>query len=104
MSNNMTHFDLNYILSPFQHGFRSKLCYETQLLSFTTEIFDNWMMENRLWILVKHLKKKVDLIALFVSNCVLPIFTAFLSGILGPAEIHIENRFKTATETYYVMS
>ena len=37
----MTHFDANDILSPFQHGFRSKHSCKTQLTSFTQEIFDN---------------------------------------------------------------
>ena len=41
VSNIMTHFDSNDILSPFQHGFRSKHSCETQLISFTQEIFDN---------------------------------------------------------------
>ena len=41
VSNIMTHFDSNNILSPFQHGFRSKHSCETQLISFTQEFFDN---------------------------------------------------------------
>ena len=41
VSNIMTHFDSNDILSPFQHGFCSKHSCETQLISFTQEIFDN---------------------------------------------------------------
>ena len=34
-------FDSNNLLSPFQHGFRSKHSCETQLVNFTQEIFDN---------------------------------------------------------------
>ena len=43
MSNIMTHFDSNdmTVLSPLQHGFRSKHSCETQLISFTQAIFDN---------------------------------------------------------------
>ena len=44
VSNIMTHFDSNNLLTPFQHGFRSKHSCETQLISFTQEIFDN--LEN----------------------------------------------------------
>ena len=40
----MIHFDSNNLLTPFQHGFRSKHSCETQLISFTQEIFDN--LEN----------------------------------------------------------
>ena len=41
VSNIMTHFDSNDILSPFQHGFRSKHSCGAQLISFTQEIFDS---------------------------------------------------------------
>ena len=44
VTNIMTHFDSNNLLSPFQHGFRSKHSCETQLVNFTQEIFDN--LEN----------------------------------------------------------
>ena len=44
VSNIMTHFDSNNLLNPFQHGFRSKHSCESQLVSFTQEIFDN--LEN----------------------------------------------------------
>ena len=44
VSNIMTHFDSNNLLSPFQHGFRSKHSCETQLVNFTQELFDN--LEN----------------------------------------------------------
>ena len=44
VSNTMTHFDSNNLLSPFQHGFRSKHSCETQLVNFTQGFFDN--LEN----------------------------------------------------------
>ena len=44
VSNIMTHFDSNNLLNSFQHGFRSKHSCESQLVSFTQEIFDN--LEN----------------------------------------------------------
>lgn len=36
----MNHLDNHNLLYPLQHGFRSKLSCETQLLTFTQEIFD----------------------------------------------------------------
>ena len=44
VSNFMTHFDSNNLLSHFQHGFRSKHSSETQLVNFTQAIVDN--LEN----------------------------------------------------------
>ena len=44
VSNIMSYFDSQNILSPQQHGFRSKHSCETQLIGFTQEISDN--MEN----------------------------------------------------------
>ena len=44
VSNIMTHFDSNDLLSPFQNGFRSKHNCETQLVNFTQEVFEN--LEN----------------------------------------------------------
>ena len=44
VSNIITHFDSQNLLNSFQHGFRSKHSCETQLVSFTQEIFDN--LEN----------------------------------------------------------
>ena len=37
----MNHLDNHNLLYPLQHGFRSKLSCETQLLTFTQEIFDS---------------------------------------------------------------
>ena len=44
VSNIMTDFDSNNLLSPFQNGFRSKHSCKTQLVNFTQDIFDN--LEN----------------------------------------------------------
>ncbi|XP_053402890.1 uncharacterized protein LOC128558090 [Mercenaria mercenaria] len=41
VSNIMHHLDSYNLLTPFQHGFRSKHSCEPQLLSFAQEIFDN---------------------------------------------------------------
>ena len=41
VSNLMTFFDKNNILSPYQHGFRSGHSCETQLINFTQELYSN---------------------------------------------------------------
>jgi hypothetical protein len=41
VSNIMSFYDKHDILSKFQHGFRSKLICEIQLISFTQEVHDN---------------------------------------------------------------
>lgn len=38
----MSHYDEHDILSPYQHGFRSKHSCETQLIGFFHEVQDNW--------------------------------------------------------------
>ena len=57
VSNIMKHFDSNDLLSPFQQSFRSKHSCETQLVSFTQEIFDN--LED---------SKQTDLIVIYFSK------------------------------------
>ena len=37
----MKNFNKHNLLNPFQRGFRSKHSFETQLIGFTQEIFDN---------------------------------------------------------------
>jgi hypothetical protein len=41
VSSIMNHLDNHNLLYPLQHGFKSKLSCETQLLTFTQEIFDS---------------------------------------------------------------
>ena len=60
VSNIMTHFDSNGILSTFQHGFRSKHSCETQLISFTQEIFDNLDNEKQTDLIVMDFSKAFD--------------------------------------------
>jgi hypothetical protein len=42
----MNHLDNHNLLYPLQHGFRSKPSCETQLLTFTQEIFDSMHMAS----------------------------------------------------------
>jgi hypothetical protein len=42
----MNHLDNHNLLYPLQHGFRSKVSCETQLLTFTQEIFDSMASGN----------------------------------------------------------
>ena len=60
VSNIMTHFDSHDILNPFQHGFRSKHSCETQLISFTQEIFDNLEKEKQTYLIVMDFSKAFD--------------------------------------------
>ena len=60
VSNIMTHFDSHDILNPFQHGFRSKHSCETQLISFTQEIFDNLEKEKQTDLIVMDFSKAFD--------------------------------------------
>ena len=48
----MSHFDDNTILSPYQHGFRSKHSCESQLISFTQDVYDNLENGNQTYIIV----------------------------------------------------
>ena len=60
VSNIMTYLDSNNILIPFQHGFRSKHSCETQLISFTQEIFDNLENEKQTDLNVMDFSKAFD--------------------------------------------
>ena len=60
VSNIMTYFDYNKIINPFQHGFRSKHSFETQLISFTQEIFDNLENEKQTDLIVMDFSKTFD--------------------------------------------
>ena len=62
----MTHFDSHDILNPFKHGFRSKHSCETQLISFTQEIFDNLEKEKQTDLIVMDLVK--PLIKLIITS------------------------------------
>lgn len=60
VSNIMDHFDSNELLCPFQHGFRSKHSCETQLISFTQEIFDNLESGKQTDLIVMDFSKAFD--------------------------------------------
>ena len=60
VSNVMTYFDSNNLLSPFQHGFRSKHSCETQLVNFTQEIFDNLDNGNQTDLIIMDFSKAFD--------------------------------------------
>jgi hypothetical protein len=56
----MTYFDKHSILSPYQHGFRSKRSCETQLLSFSQEAFDNLDSGQQTDVIVMDFSKAFD--------------------------------------------
>ena len=60
VSNLMSFFDKHELLSPFQHGFRSKRSCETQLLSFTQEIFDGLDKNKQTDVVVMDFSKAFD--------------------------------------------
>ena len=56
----MSHFDDNNILSQYQHGFRSEHSCESQLISFTQEVYDNLENGNQTDIIVMDFSKAFD--------------------------------------------
>ena len=59
-SNLMTHFDKHRLLTPLQHGFRSKRSCETQLISFCTETYDSLDNGQQTDIIVMDFSKAFD--------------------------------------------
>ncbi|KAL4226412.1 hypothetical protein ACF0H5_014395 [Mactra antiquata] len=60
VSNLMSFFDENKILSQYQHGFRSGHSCETQLLNFTKEIFENLKTGQQTDVVVMDFSKAFD--------------------------------------------
>ena len=60
VSNIMSHFDDNTLLSQYQHGFRSKHSCLSQLISFTEEVYDNLENGNQTDIIVMDFSKAFD--------------------------------------------
>jgi len=60
VSNLMSHFDKHQLLSPFQHGFRSKHSCETQLISFSKELFDSPENGQQTDVIVMYFSKAFD--------------------------------------------
>ena len=56
----MSHFDDNTLLLQYQHGFRSKHSCESQLISFTQEVYDNLENSNQTYIIVMDFSKTFD--------------------------------------------
>ncbi len=56
----MNYFDTYDLLNPFQHGFRSKHSCETQLISFSQEIYDNLEAGKQTDLIVMDLSKAFD--------------------------------------------
>ena len=56
----MSHFDDNNLLSQYQHGFRSEHSCESQLISFTQEVYDNLENGNQTDIIVMDFSKAFD--------------------------------------------
>ena len=88
VSNIMSHFDDNTLLSQYQHGFRSKHSCESQLISFTQEVYDNLGNGNQTDIIVMDFSKafdKVDhnkLIYKLAALGVHPITTRWINSFL----------------------
>ena len=88
VSNIMSHFDDNTLLSQYQHGFRSKHSCESQLISFTQEVYDNLENGNQTDIIVMDFSKafdKVDhnkLIYKLAALGVHPITTRWINSFL----------------------
>ena len=60
VSNIMSHFHDNNLLSQYQHGFRSEHSCESQLISFTQEVYDNLENGNQTDIIVMDFSKAFD--------------------------------------------
>ena len=62
VSNSMSHFDDNNLLSQYQHGFRSEHSCESQLISFSQEVrvYDNLENGNQTDIIVVDFSKAFD--------------------------------------------
>lgn len=60
VSNLMSFFDKNNILSPFQHGFRSGHSCETQLINFTQELYTNLEQGHQTDVIVMDFSKAFD--------------------------------------------
>jgi len=60
VSNIMSFYDEHNILSQFQHGFRSKHSCETQLISFSQEVYDNLEQGQQTDIIVMDFSKAFD--------------------------------------------
>ena len=56
----MNHLDNHNLLCPLQHSFRSKLSCETQLLTFTQEIFDSMASGKQTDVAVMDFSKAFD--------------------------------------------
>jgi hypothetical protein len=60
VSSIMNHLDNHNLLYPLQHGFRSKVSCETQLLTFTQEIFDSMASGKQTDVAVMDFSKAFD--------------------------------------------
>ena len=56
----MTHFDNYNILSQYQHGLRAKHSCESQLISFTQEVYDNLDNGQQTDVIVMDFSKAFD--------------------------------------------
>jgi hypothetical protein len=56
----MNHLDNHNLLYPLQYGFRSKFSCETQLLTFTQEIFDSMASGKQTDVAVMDFSKAFD--------------------------------------------
>ena len=97
VSNIMNHLDDNNLLTPFQHGFRSKHSCETQLISFTQEIFDNLEKGKQTDLIVMDFSKAFDKV-----DHNLLIYKLMKLGINKPVTSWISSFLKDRTQSVVV--
>ena len=97
VSNIMNHLDDNNLLTPFQHCFRSKHNCETQLISFTQEIFDNLEKGKQTDLIVMDFSKAFDKV-----DHNLLIYKLMKLGINKPVTSWISSFLKDRTQSVVV--
>jgi hypothetical protein len=93
----MEHTSHHNILYKHQHGFRSKRSCETQLLEFTSEVFNNMQEGKQTDVLVMDFSKAFDKVGHKHLLCKLNHY-----GITGKTNLWIENFLKDRTQTVVI--
>ncbi len=97
VSNLMNYFDTNDLLNPFQHGFRSKHSCETQLISFSQEIYDNLEAGKQTDLIVMDFSKAFDKV-----DHELLVFKLLKLGVNSNTTSWISSFLKHRTQTVVV--
>ena len=83
-SNIMSHLDKNKILFQNQHGFRSRVSCETQLIQFTQDLYDTLNQKGQTDVIVMNISKafdKVDHQRLLLKLHRLSFYTSVITSI-----------------------